>query len=361
MSNSSLASYIKLSPNKTSPRNHSIDTITIHCVVGQYTAKTILNMKHFVNYDVKNGASCNYAIGYDGSIGLGVDEKDRSWCSSSSSNDHRAVTIEVASDTYHPYAVTDKAYNALIELCVDICKRNNIKELKWKGDKSLIGQTNLQNMTVHRWFASKDCPGDYLYERHGQIADAVNKKLKALLKPTFSDISGHYAENHINKLFDYKVINGYADGTYQPNKTINRAEFSVIVFNVLKKVCGLSLDNSFTFIDIKGHWAEQQISKLSACRIVNGYEDGTFRPEISITRGQTAIIASNMLSYYGIEKKDGTGFPDIVGHYAEKDIKSLRAFGVINGYEDGTFKPDDEITRGQAAIIVSNCLSVLGK
>lgn len=362
MSNSALATYIKISPNKTSPRNHFIDTITIHCVVGQHTAKTILNMNHFVTYDKKNGSSCNYAIGYDGSIGLGVDEKDRSWCTSSKSNDNRAITIEVASDTFHPYAVTDKAFNALIELCVDICKRNNIKELKWKGDKSLIGQTNLQNMTVHRWFANKACPGDYLYNRHGQIAELVNAKLKEnTLSIKISDVEGHYAEKHINKLFDYKIISGYEDGTYQPEKIINRAEFSAIVVNVLEKVCGYKLNGSINFADTKGHWAEEQISKLAQCGIINGYDDGNFKPDNGITRGQSAIIASKLLSYCGIKKREGIGFPDIKGHYAEKYIKNLQAFGIVNGCEDGSFKPNDTITRGQAAIIISNCLTVLGK
>lgn len=179
MSNSSLVSYTKISPNRTSPRNHKIDTISIHCAVGQFTAKELLNLKHFVKYDSKSGSSCNYAVGRDGSIGMGVEEKDRSWCTSSRSNDHRAITIEVASDKTHPYEVTDEAYKALIELLVDICKRNGIRELKWKADKSLIGQVDKQNMTVHRWFANKACPGDYLYKRHGQIADEVNTRLNA--------------------------------------------------------------------------------------------------------------------------------------------------------------------------------------
>lgn len=177
MSNSPLVSYTKISPNRTSPRNHKIDTISIHCAVGQFTAKEILNLSHFTNYDSNSGASCNYAIGCDGSIGLGVEESDRSWCTSSRSNDHRAITIEVASDTKHPYKVTDKAYKALINLLVDICKRNKIGKLKWKADKSLIGKVDKQNMTVHRWFANKDCPGDYLYDRHGQIAKEVNNRL----------------------------------------------------------------------------------------------------------------------------------------------------------------------------------------
>ena len=177
MSNSPLVNYTKISPNKTSPRNHKIDTISIHCAVGQFTAKGILNFSNFTKADSKNGSSCNYAIGYDGSIGMGVEEKDRSWCTSSRSNDHRAITIEVASDTKHPYKVTSKAYKSLVKLLVDICQRNNIKELKWKADKTLIGQVNKQNMTVHRWFANKACPGDYLYNLHGQIAKEVNAQL----------------------------------------------------------------------------------------------------------------------------------------------------------------------------------------
>lgn len=175
MSNSSLVSYKKISPNKTSPRNHKIDTITIHCVVGQCSVQTIGDI--FANKDKE--ASSNYGIGYDGKIGMYVEEKDRSWCSSNADNDNRAITIECASDTTHPYAINDKVYKSLIKLCVDICKRNNIKELKWKGDKSLIGQVNKQNMTVHRWFANKSCPGDYIYSRLGKIASEVNAKLKS--------------------------------------------------------------------------------------------------------------------------------------------------------------------------------------
>jgi hypothetical protein len=178
MSNSSLVTYTKISPNRTSPRLHKIDTISIHCAVGQFTAKELLNLKRFVKDNPITGASCNYAIGRDGSIGLGVEEKDRSWCTSSRSNDHRAITIEVASETKHPYKVTEEAYEALIKLLVDICKRNQIEELKWQANESLIGKIDKQNMTVHRWFANKACPGDYLYKRHGQIAKEVNARLK---------------------------------------------------------------------------------------------------------------------------------------------------------------------------------------
>ena len=178
--NSSLVTYKKLSPNHSGQRNHCIDTVTIHCIVGQWTAKQ--GCDFFANSKVE--ASANYIVGKDGSIGLCVEEKNRSWCSSNALNDNRAVTIEVASDTKHPYAVTDAALKALIKLLADICKRNGNKKLLWKGNPALIGQVGVQNMTVHRWFANKACPGDYLYGKHSYIANEVNKLLGAAAKPT---------------------------------------------------------------------------------------------------------------------------------------------------------------------------------
>lgn len=196
--NSPLVTYKRITNNKTSPRNHAIDTITIHCIVGQWTAKQ--GCDYFATTDRE--CSANYVVGKDGSIGLSVEEKDRSWCSSSSSNDHRAITIEVASDTAHPYAVTDEAYNALIKLVADICKRNGIKKLLWKADKSLIGQVDKQNMTVHRWFANKSCPGEYLYSRHSDIAAKVN----ALL----GDSAGETAQTPITQTLYRVQVGAYS-------------------------------------------------------------------------------------------------------------------------------------------------------
>lgn len=174
MSNSYLVSHTNLSPNNSGTRTHTIDTVSIHCVVGQCSVQTLGSL--FASSSRQ--ASSNYGIGYDGKVGLYVDESKRSWCTSSASNDQRAITIEVASDTYSPYAIKTAAYNTLIELLADICRRNKgISRLRWQGNKSLIGQTAQQNMTVHRWFANKACPGDYLYNLHGQIAKEVNALL----------------------------------------------------------------------------------------------------------------------------------------------------------------------------------------
>ena len=188
MSNSPLVNYTKISPNKSSPRNHKIDTVTIHCVVGQCSVETLGN----VFAPASRRASSNYGIGYDGHIGMYVEEKDRSWCSSNAANDNRAITIEVASDTKEPYAVNAKAYAALIDLLVDICKRNGIKELVWSTNKAdRMNHKNGCNMTVHRDYANKSCPGTYLYERHAQIASEVNKRLGSTnIKPAPEKPSG---------------------------------------------------------------------------------------------------------------------------------------------------------------------------
>ena len=172
--NSKLVNYTRISPNRSVNRNHKIDTISIHCVVGQCSVETLGS----IFASTSKEASSNYGIGYDGRIGMYVEEKDRSWCTSSASNDNRAITIEVASDTYHPYKINNAAYKSLIKLLVDICKRNSIKKLVWSTNKSeRMNHLNGCNMTVHRDYANKSCPGDYLYNLHGQIAKEVNAQL----------------------------------------------------------------------------------------------------------------------------------------------------------------------------------------
>lgn len=175
--NSPLVSYTKLSPNHSGQRTHAIDRITPHCVVGQCSVETLGN----IFAPTSRQASCQYGIGVDGRVGMYCEEKNRSWCSSSSANDQRAITIECASDTTAPYAFKDVVYNKLIELCVDICKRNGKTKLLWLGDKDKTlaynPAANEMVLTVHRWFANKSCPGDWMYQRMGDLAAKVTAKL----------------------------------------------------------------------------------------------------------------------------------------------------------------------------------------
>lgn len=177
MSNSTLVSCKMISSNKSKPRNHKIDRITPHCVVGQLSAQAIGNC--FTSPSRK--AFCNYGIGSDGKVILVVEEKDRSWCSSSSANDNRAVTIECASDKTAPYTMKSVVYETLIKLCADICQRNGINKLLWLGSRektlAYVPKNGEAVLTAHRWFANKSCPGDWLYSRYRDLAERVNKLL----------------------------------------------------------------------------------------------------------------------------------------------------------------------------------------
>ena len=187
--NSPLVVYTKLSPNHSGQRTHSIDRITPHCVVGQLSAESICGC--FISPDRQ--ASCNYGIGSDGRVSLCVEEKNRSWCTSSRENDQRAITVECASDSKHPYAFRDAVYTSLINLCIDICKRNGKSKLLWLGskEKTIAYEPKADEMvlTVHRWYALKSCPGDWMYARMGDLASKVTAALNAGATPAETENS----------------------------------------------------------------------------------------------------------------------------------------------------------------------------
>lgn len=241
--NSKLVNYTRISPNRSINRNHKIDTVSIHCVVGQCSVETLGS----IFASASKEASSNYGIGYDGRIGMYVEEKDRSWCTSSASNDNRAITIEVASDTYHPYRVNDVAYKSLIKLLVDICKRNGIKKLVWSTNKSeRMNHLNGCNMTVHRDYANKSCPGDYLYNLHRQIAKEVNaqlgsdtssttKKTLYRVRKTWKDVKSQkgafYDLSNAKKCADknkgYSVFDENGKAVYTSKATNSKSSFKV--------------------------------------------------------------------------------------------------------------------------------------
>lgn len=175
--NSSMVAYTKLSPNHSGQRTHSIDRISPHCVVGQCTAEGLGDW--FAKSSTQ--ASSNYGIDRNGRVGLYVEEKNRSWCTSSNANDQRAITIECASGTTEPYIMNNTVYETLIKLCTDICKRNGKKKLLWFADKdkslNYTPKSDEMVITVHRWFANKSCPGNWLYARLGDVAARVTANL----------------------------------------------------------------------------------------------------------------------------------------------------------------------------------------
>lgn len=256
MSNSSLVSYKRLSPNHSGRRTHSIDRITPHCVVGQCSIETLGN----IFAPTSRQASCNYGIGTDGRVGMYVEEKNRSWCSSSNANDQRAVTIECASDTKHPYTMNSTVYAALIKLCVDICRRNGKRKLIWLGDKNKTlnysPKSDEMVLTVHRWFANKSCPGDWLYSRFGDLAAKVTAQLGG------SSLGG----GNVSGL--YRVRKSWSDAKSQKGafkslenaKRCAKANPGYSVFDANGKVVSGNFSSSTKTLDeiarevIKGKW-----------------------------------------------------------------------------------------------------------
>lgn len=213
--NSPLVVCTRLSPNHSGQRTHSIDRITPHCVVGQCTAEGL--GEWFEKTSTR--ASSNYGIDRDGRVGMYVEEKNRSWCSSSNANDQRAITIECASDKTEPYAFYDVVYNRLIELCTDICKRNGKKKLLWLDDKDKTLAYNPKAdemvLTVHRWFANKSCPGAWMFARMGDLAAKVTAALgSSSVEPTPEPVK---PAEHPDKLTDgwYRVRKTWADSKSQ--------------------------------------------------------------------------------------------------------------------------------------------------
>lgn len=222
--NSPLVSYVKLSPNNSGIRTHLIDRITPHCVVGQASVEALGELFAMTSKQ----ASSNYGIGKDGRVGMYVPESSRSWCSSSQANDQRAITIECASDTTYPYAFNSVVYDRLIELCVDICDRNGKTKLLWLGNKTAAlayePKEDEMVLTVHRWLASTQCPGDWMMERMEDLANKVTAKLK---KP--DNEPSKWAKEAVEWAVQNGLMAGGANGDLMLRSPITREQFCVIL------------------------------------------------------------------------------------------------------------------------------------
>lgn len=253
MSNSPLIAVKMLSPNCSKNRTHSIDRITPHCVVGQCSAEALgaWFQKQGLN------ASSNYGIDKDGRIGLYVEEKDRSWCSSSTANDDRAITVECASDTFDPYRMNEVVFQSLIRLCIDVCKRYHKTKLLWFNDKATTlnyePKKDEMIITVHRWFANKSCPGDWLYNRLGELATTVTNALaeedEDMTQEKFNEMMETWIAEQANKdtTADWSAEariwaeqNGFVQGDDKGRKMykkyITREEFITVVHRIIKKL-----------------------------------------------------------------------------------------------------------------------------
>lgn len=325
--NSSLAKTKILSANHYNGRS-KIDTITIHCMAGQMTAA---GCGQWFKYGTPD-ASSNYGIGYDGSIGLYVEEKNASWCSSNKANDMRAITIEVASDSKPPYAVRDKAYNALIPLVADICKRNGIKKLVWSNNASdRVNHRNGCNMTVHRDFANKPCPGQYLYDRMPAIAKKVNAQLsktsgtiQKAVKKTVYDYSKYdaFEKKWLGKGVDYDKSYGYQcwDAVAQYAHELGYTLPNCTQSNYVKDIANLKATNGIL------KWCDDIA--------LNGQE--LKKGDIVIWDGGM-FPKSHIAIYTGTDDKYGNGY--YLGENQDPEDSSFTKKAFSSAYMIGCFRP----------------------
>lgn len=357
--NSPLVDYTYLSPNNSGLRTNPINIITIHMVVGQCSVETL----GYIFAPVSRQASSNYGIGPDGRIGLYCEEKNRSWCSSSSWNDNRAITIETASDTYYPYAVNYDAYESLIQLCADICKRNGKTHMIWYNTYDMFdahyGEDNTaMYMTLHKWFSYTGCPGQYLEERMGNIAYRVNEILNPPVPEPepepeiiFSDVDPNSSlQRYIKWGIDNDIVKGFDDGTFRPDIKCTRAQFVVMLWRLMDKPepkKRVEFKDSYFFGN-----ASTAIQWAASYGLVQGYSSGYFGPDDAITRAQAAMI---LWRFAGKHQPNSmrSPFTDL-----DERLSTYKAIlwgaenDIIKGYSDGTFKPNDPCLRSHAVIFL---------
>lgn len=358
--NSPLVDYTLLSPNHSGTRTHSIDTITIHMIVGQLSVETL----GYIFAPISRQASSNYGVGYDGRIGMYVEEKNRSWCSSSSYNDQRSITIETASDLTWPYAVNDKAYNALIELCADICKRNGKSKMVWYGTYNATAAVwgsdpEVMYMTLHKWFSATACPGYYLETHMQDIADKVNAILNPIPEPEpipepipdFTDVpSSSNIYKPVMWAASYGIAKGYDDGTFKPDNECTRLQFAIMIWRMMEKPTATSTVN---FTDVTtGTSGYKAIQWAVEAGIIKGFKDGTFRPNDPITREQAAV----MIWRWGNKTEPNVNSKPFID--IDTKASSYKAIlwgaenGIIKGYSDNTFRPAEKCLRKHAVIFL---------
>lgn len=294
---SKLVNYTCISPNCNSPRNHAIDTITIHMVWGQLSVEALGN----IFLPVSRQASSNYGIGSDGRVGLYVHERDRAWTSGSWENDNRAITIEVSNNRDYPNAVYQKVYEKLIKLCADICIRNGKTKMVWCGSLTATNARKFAShemrMTLHKWFQDTSCPGYWLESHMADIAAKTNAEIQKQLSP-FKDVKKTDPKyKHIRACYDEGIVKGYANGMFYPKNYLTRGDACILLHRIMdKKGIKPVARKILPFSDVTED--NPKYKHIKACYdagLINGYEDGTFRPDANITREDVCVIISKLL------------------------------------------------------------------
>ncbi|RKD26741.1 hypothetical protein BEP19_16195 [Ammoniphilus oxalaticus] len=187
--------------------------------------------------------------------------------------------------------------------------------------------------------------------RLGQEDPALWSALAEVDHLLFKDINDHWAKQEIQQMVEQKFITGYADGSFRPQLPISREETATLLTTILK------LDQTkptTSYKDVaKDRWSHPFVSAVSENGTMTGYPDKTFRPTQSITRAEFASALARITPASNASSAINVSFPDVDGHWAAKAIQQMQQAGIIAGYEDGSFRPNQTVTRAEAAVMLS--------
>lgn len=325
-------------------RVQPITKITPHQMAARWTGQTCAY--YFQNNGISNSA--NYCIGYEGDIWCNVEEENRAWTSSSSWNDQRAITVEISNSALGTDHMTDESLEAFKRLATDIALRYGIEAYEYTGDAS-------GNFTLHKFYSATPCPGDYFISKIPELIADINERIKnkdiyGNKEKEFSDVKKWMSiYKPVQWAIQYGITAGYDDGTFRPDEKCTRKQFALFLWRLMKKP---EPERFIEFKDnIKFGSAAKAIQWAAAEGIVKGYDSGYFGPDDAITRAQAAIMLWRFAKKPQPKTKSPfTDVPEVANSY--KAIAWGAENGIMKGFDDGSFKPNQTLTRGQAIIFL---------
>lgn len=183
----------------------------------------------------------------------------------------------------------------------------------------------------------------------------------SVILPT--DIKGHYAEKQISDLISKGIIKGYSDGTFAPSKEVSRAEFAIMLKRAMGYESAVGTTKAFKDLDMNS-WYGKELSEALSSGVTKGYNDGTYRPNNKISRQEASIMISNvLLKELDNHVMNEAEFKDYssITAWAVDGVNLASSYGIIKGYTDGNFYPKKNITRAETAVMIFNLLEALSK
>lgn len=175
----------------------------------------------------------------------------------------------------------------------------------------------------------------------------------------YADISNHWSKQYFEKLIEKGIINGYEDGTLRPDNLITRAEAAKLIVSAIGLSPSSNTELNFSDSSEIADWAKNYIQVAVEKGIITGYEDNTFKPNQNVSRKELVVLAIRAFSLNGgnadeLTFADSNSIPD----WAAKSVATALKYGILSGYADNTFKPDNFVTRGESSKIILSCLEL---